>query len=126
MSTDNAAGRPDLPVASPSGPVRALPGRWIRRGLDALVVMHVVSLGILVLLLAFAGTEALGGDVARVAPLTGSAVVVLFMLACFYARWLFPGLRWRFILAIVLLKELGVLAFFGLVLGALMLVRWLT
>jgi len=47
------------------------------------------------------------------------------MLACFYARWLYPSLRWRFILALVLLKVLGVLAFFGLVLGAVVLVRWL-
>ncbi|HOX43164.1 MAG TPA: hypothetical protein PK668_06185 [Myxococcota bacterium] len=82
--------------------------------------MHVVALGALAFLLAF------GQEGTRVAPVAGAAMVMLFLLACSYARWLFPSLGWRFILAVVLLKELGVLAFFGLVLGVALVVRWLT
>jgi len=106
------------PAGPPGGLVRLAPGRLARLGLDALVVMHVVALGILVILLVLRG----GG--LRVAPLAGAAVVVLFLLACFYARWLFPVLGWRMVLAVVMLKELGALAFGGLLLGVLALVYW--
>ena len=82
-----------------------------RRVLDVLVILNVVTQALLVLVL-MAGAYG-----ARAAPVAGGATVAMFLLAYFYARWLVPVLDRRHILAILLLKEVAVIFFLGLVVG---------
>jgi hypothetical protein len=91
--------------------------RWTRVGLDVLVVFNVVAqvLTFVVLLM--------GREGASVAPLAGGSAVALFLLMFFYARWLFPGLKTRHLLVVVLLKELGVVILVGFAVGVVLVVR---
>jgi hypothetical protein len=107
---------PGLGIPAGSFPVVT---RWSRRGLDLLVVFNVVAQAVAVLVL-FMGREG-----APVAPLAGGAVVALFLLVFFYARWMFPGLKTRELLAVVLLKELGVFILVGFAVGVVLLIRFL-
>ena len=91
-----------------------------RRILDVLVGFAVIAQVILVVMLM------LGRQGASAAPIAGAATVVMVMLAYFYARWLWPILDRRHILALLLMKELGIFLLFGFVVGLVILVRWLT
>jgi hypothetical protein len=90
--------------------------RWTRMGLDLLVVFNVVAQAVAVAVLL------LGREGAPVAPLAGGAVVALFLLMFFYARWMFPGLKARYLLTVVLLKELGVMILVGFAVGVVLLI----
>jgi hypothetical protein len=87
-------------------------------GLDALVVFNVTAQAIAVVVL-LAGQPAL-----EAAPVAGGSVVALFLLLFFYARWMFPFLKTRHVLAIMLLKELGVAVLVGFAVGVVALIRW--
>ena len=91
--------------------------RWTRVGLDLLVVFNVVTQAVAVLVLL------MGREGASVAPLAGGAVVALFLLMFFYARWLFPSLKTRHLLTVVMLKELGVMILVGFAVGVVLLIR---
>ncbi|MBN2493919.1 MAG: hypothetical protein JXR96_04945 [Deltaproteobacteria bacterium] len=87
--------------------------------LNVLVLFNVVAQTSLVLMLA------LGSQGAGAAPVAGGAVVALFVLAVFYARWLFPTLGTGQIMLVLALKESGVLVLLGLAGGLVLLLRWL-
>lgn len=91
--------------------------RWTRVGLDLLVVFNVVAQVLTI------GVLLLGREGASVAPLAGGAVVALFLLMFFYARWMFPGLKTRHLLTVVLLKELGVVILVAFAVGVVLLIR---
>jgi hypothetical protein len=91
--------------------------RWTRVGLDLLVVFNVIAQVLTI------GVLLMGREGAAVAPLAGGAVVALFLLMFFYARWMFPGLKTRHLLAVVLLKELGVVILVGFAVGVVLLIR---
>lgn len=82
-----------------------------------LVVFNVVAQGLLIWLLL------LGSLGAGAAPVAGGSVVALFMLLFFYGRWLYPFLRVRQILGVLLLKELGVVLLLAFGIGTVALVR---
>ncbi len=92
--------------------------RFTRVGLDLLVGFNLVAQVVAVLVIL------LGPEGARVAPLAGGAVVALFLLVFFYARWMFPDLKARHILAVVLLKELGLTVLVGFAVGVVLVIRW--
>jgi len=105
---------PGLGIPAGSFPVVT---RWTRVGLDLLVVFNVVAQVMAI------GVILMGKGGLTVAPLAGGAVVALFLLVFFYARWMFPGLKTRHLLAVVLLKELGVVIMIGFAVGVVLLVR---
>jgi len=93
---------------------------WSARfGLNMLVVFNVITqiIAVCVVIIGNQGTQ--------VAPIAGGAVVALFMLMYFYGCWMFPVLKRRHILFVLLLKELSILVLFGLAIGLVVLVRWL-
>ncbi len=102
----------------PAGPNLSNHGVFHRWVLDVLVVFSLVTQVILV------GVLVLGRQAASVAPLSVGAVVTMFLLAYFYARWLLPVLRPRQVLLLLLLKEVGLAVLLGLVVGAMALIRW--
>lgn len=104
-------------IGIPSGSYPAVT-RLTSVGLDFLVVLNLVAQLIAVLVIL------MGREGIRLAPLAGGAVVALFILVFFYARWMFPGLKSRHLLAVVLLKELGVMILVGFAVGVVLLVRW--
>ena len=106
-----------LPTGNPSLPATSA---FNRRILDVLVGFGVIAQVMLVVMLM------LGREGASAAPIAGAATVVLVMLAYFYARWLWPILARRHILALLLLKELGIFLLLGFVVGLVSLVRWLS
>ena len=91
--------------------------RWTRVGLDLLVVFNVVAQVLII------GVLLMGKAGASVAPLAGGSVIALFLLMFFYARWMFPGLKTRHLLAVVMLKELGVVILVGFAVGVVLLIR---
>jgi len=91
--------------------------RWTRVGLDVLVVFNVIAQVLMI------GVLLLGRQGVSVVPLAGGSAVALFLLVFFYARWLFPGLKTRYLLAVVLLKELGVVIMVGFAVGVVLLIR---
>lgn len=93
--------------------------RLVRVGHDLLVVINVVAqaLTVAVLLLGQRG----GGA----APVAGGASVALALLLYFYTRWMFPLLATRHILAVMVLKEVGVILLFAVAAGGAALVQWL-
>jgi hypothetical protein len=103
-----------------SQPGDASPGltRFARLGLDLLVVFNVVAqaLTVVVLLMGRMGAEA--------APVAGGATVALFLLMYFYARWMFPFLKARHILVVLLFKEAGVILLVGFAVAVVALIRW--
>jgi len=82
-----------------------------RRVLDALAALNVVTQAFLVVLI-FMGAQG-----ASVLPVAGGATVAMFLLAYFYARWLVPVLDRRHVLAVLLIKEVAVIAWLGLAAG---------
>ena len=104
---------PGLGIPAGSFPVVT---RWTRVGLDLLVVFNVAAQAVAVMVLL------MGREGAQVAPLAGGAVVALFLLLFFYARWMFPRLKTRHLLAVVLLKELGVIVLVGFAVGVVLLI----
>jgi hypothetical protein len=106
---------PGLGIPSGSYPTVT---RLTRIGLDLLVVFNLAAQFVAVLVIL------MGREGAGVAPLAGGAVVALFLLVFFYARWMFPGLKARHLLAVVFLKELGVLILVGFAVGVVLLIRW--
>ena len=93
--------------------------RWTRVGLDLLVVFNVVAQVVAI------GVILMGKGGLTVAPLAGGSVVALFFLVFFYARWMFPGLKARHLLAVVFLKELGVIIMVGFAVGVVLLIRFI-
>jgi len=102
----------------PAGSFPAVP-RWTRVGLDLLVVFNVIAQIVAI------GVILMGKGGLTVAPLAGGSVVALFLLVFFYARWMFPGLKARHLLVVVLLKELGVVVLVGFAVGVVLLIRLL-
>jgi len=49
----------------------------------------------------------------------------LLLLLYFYTRWMFPFLRARHVLAVMALKELGVIVLIAVAVGVVVLVQWL-
>jgi hypothetical protein len=93
---------------------------WFARfGLNMLVVFNVIAQAIAVCVFI------MGSQGTQVAPIAGGAVVALFMLMYFYGRWMFPILKRRHTLYVLLLKELAILVLFGLAVGLVVLVRWI-
>ncbi len=86
----------------------------LRRLLDVLVIFFVLTQVIFVLVI-------LAGDFGKeVLPLSGGAVISMFLVSWFYARWLYPMLEARHILAILAIKEIAILLVCGLIAGLLL------
>jgi len=93
--------------------------RLARVGHDVLVVVNVVAQGLTVAVLM------LGERGRGAAPVAGGCSVALLLLLYFYTRWMFPFLRARHVLAVMALKELGVIVLIAVAVGVVVLVQWL-
>ena len=94
--------------------------KFIRWGLEILVLFNVVAQG-LTAVLAFTGME--GVDVL---PLAFGSTVALFLLMFFYLRWMFPQLGSKQVLFVIALKELSLFILFSILFMIVVLIYWFT